>query len=311
MATKVFFCGDLGYKPIILKLLSGLITVEETDALDKADLVYCVYGKGPKLNIKTSGFWLGNRQKYILHWIGTDVLSHVNKLTPRTNLRSRAYHTVWNYILKRKTRRKSMVNLCCAPWLCDELSVTGVKADYLPLTTLKKSTASLAEQVRDIDFLSYLPQARMDLYNANEVFRLAALLPGSKFTVIVPDADNASEVRYTNVPANVTFVPKMDHQQVLQLYRRSKIFLRFTQHDGLSLSVIEALANKMHVMWTYPFQHVQHITLPVTDSVAAQAKQLITNWTPNTAGQDFVLSELDSDVVKSRFDAMLNEFLNA
>lgn len=308
MSTKTYFCGDLMYKEIILQLLENNLKIEEVNHLDQAEFVYCVYGRGPKLNFKTLNFWLNNKQKLILHWIGTDVLTHVNKLKSNRNIRSLIYHRIWNFIIKRKTRNGSMINLCCAPWLCDELSIVGIKSEYLPLTTINKDKFNFEEVSREIDFMSYIPQNRAELYHSEDIFKLAVFLKEYKFLIIVPDINKISELSFKNIPENVLFIPKINHEEVTSLYRKSKVFLRFTEHDGLSLSVIESLANRTHVFWTYDFENVQKIKLPITENNFKLFTEALENWHPNFKGQEHVLTTLNIETIKNKFNIVLKLF---
>jgi hypothetical protein len=310
MTTNTLFLGDLNYKNIILHLLEGNVKVNEVTNLRDAELVYCVYGRGPKLTLKTLNFWLNNDQKFILHWIGTDVLTHINKLSNNRNIKSLIYHKLWNYLLKRKTRKGSMINLCCAPWLCDELESVGILSNYIPITTINKSEFKFDEIKRDIDFMSYLPQGRGDLYNAEEIFKLAKKLINYKFVIIVPDISNLAELKYKNISENIQFLPKIQSSEITKLYRRAKIFLRFTNHDGLSLSVIESLANRMNVCWTYNYSNVEKICLPLGKNEIDLLEEKINQWSPNYNGQNFILSELNNEVVKIKFNTACQFFFN-
>ncbi len=307
MRIKVFFSGDLSYKGIINKLLENSITIEETFNLKEADLIYCVYGRGPSLNFTNRKLWF-SKQKLIVHWIGTDVLTHVNKLTKNKNLRSLYYHKLWNKIIKIKTENKSMLNLCCAPWLCEELNQVGVKSTYVPLTTINQDLLLFEEEPRYYDFMSYLPQNRSELYNAEEVLKLARILNKRSFLIIVPDVSNISELKYLNVPSNTKIITRVSHEETIKLYRKSKFFLRFTEHDGLSLSVIESIASKSHVYWTYPFHNTFHIKLPLTNEQMSDMDKQVELWKPNNEGYEYISRELKIDKIQNEFKNTFTSF---
>jgi glycosyltransferase involved in cell wall biosynthesis len=44
-----------------------------------------------------------------------------------------------------------------------------------------------------------------------------------------------------------------------EAYKRSSLLIRFTDRDGLSLMVLEALGFGRHVLWTQEFQHTRNI----------------------------------------------------
>jgi len=298
---KVYFGGDLSYKDIVYSFLKKNMLVIEVDSLREADLIYWVYGNGPALNFKNLKFWVFSRnQKLILHWIGTDVLNHLIKIKSK-KLKSRVYYRIWNYLILRKIKNKAMFNFCCAPWLCEELEGAGIISSYLPLTTIKKELFDFPEKGRDFDFMSYLPQGRMDLYNGEYILNIARQMTESKFAIIIPDINSVSELKLVDVPANVIIFPRIEFSKMTEIYRNSKCFIRLTKHDGLSLSVMESLANRLQVFWTYDFPHVHKVNINDEKGVLESLKLIINSWSPNNDGQTYVLNNLNLPEIEKQF----------
>lgn len=297
---KVYFGGDTSYKEIVSAFLSKCSTYIEVSKINDADLIYWVYGNGPAFNFKNFTFWIKNNKKFILHWIGTDVLTHISKLRS-TKLKSRLYYGIWNRLILRKVKRRSMVNLCCAPWLCEELAEIGIPSTYLPLTTIKKEKFDFHESERGYDFMSYLPQGRMNLYNGEEVIKVASKMNIYRFILVIPDINSINELALKQIPDNITIIPRVDFEKMTDIYRNSKCFLRFTKHDGLSLSVIEAMANRMQVFWTYKYPNVHYVNLADRDNLLNLLYNTIENWKPNFEGQSYVLNNLNIHEIELKF----------
>jgi hypothetical protein len=306
--VRVFFGGDISYKSIIYHFLKPNSTIIEVTNLRDADLVYWVYGRGPTLNFKNLFFWISNRQKFILHWIGTDVLTHVSKLQSR-KIKTFIYHHFWNFLIKRKIKNNSMLCLCCAPWLCRELEEVGVSAQYIPLTTIENRNQEFEEEERTYDFMTYLPQGRLEIYNGETILQIAGVLTEYKFLIIVPDINDLSELKLHYKAQNITFQTKVDFKEMQTLYRNSKCFLRFTKHDGLSLSVMEATINRMHVFWTYEFPFVQKVDIKNEEELKILLKRKIENWSPNYEGQTYILNEFRIDRIAEKFTNLFTPFL--
>jgi hypothetical protein len=90
-----------------------------------------------------------------------------------------------------------------------------------------------------------------------------------------------------------------------ELYSKSKFFLRFTEHDGLSLSVLEALYFKLQVLWTYSFPHVYHIKN--NDILIESLPDIVNEWRPNDEGHEYVLNNYSINVWKKDFSKLIQD----
>jgi len=306
--NRIYFGGDLSYKEIILFFFSKNISFIEVDDIKNADIIYWIYGKGPALNFKNLNIWISNKKKIIVHWIGTDVTTHLTKVKKNKKIKSRIYHKIWTYLICRKIKKGSMLNFCCAEWLCEELAETKIKSHYLPLTTLRKELFSFKESNRTIDFISYWFQKRIDEYNGELIFKIARKMSNYKFAVIIPDIIKRSELEINNIPENLTIMPRTDFSKMNEIYRNSKCFLRFPIHDGLSLSVLESIANRLQVFWTYKFPNVIKVELNDEDLLVQNLSTVIENWQPNYEGQNKVLKDFDLEEIVKIFSYHFSNF---
>ena len=303
---NVFIGGDLSYKNIIITFLESSYDFELTEQFERADLIYWVYGNGPDLS-KNIKFWLVSKKKIILHWIGTDVLRHISKIKSK-NLKSLIYYRLWNYLIKRKVEKGDMINLCCAPWLIEELNNVGLNPKYVPITTINTSMHYDISIKRKFDFMSYIPQHSFDFYGGNLIFKLAEELKEFSFQILIPDIASFEEFSaYYPIPKNVTLLSRIEPLNMHKYYKKSKCFLRFTKHDGLSLSVIEALFNQLQVLWKYKLPTVTQIELKNIAALKEVMISTIRNWQPNFEGQKFVRDELNLIEATEKFKIAIKE----
>lgn len=292
--------GNPYHTKIIKKTLNEIKSFEIKEFHDSNDssITYWVSGPGPSL-LKNISFWFSNRQ-LIIHWIGTDVLYFTGEKKNK-ELYSRFYYHIRYIIIKYKTQKKQIIHLAGAPWLADELYEAGINSRYFPITTIDptKMVNPNNHSEKCIDFISYVPSNSFDFYGGKIVIRLANKYPKYTFLILQPDLNKLEKDHLSRFPPNVTVLPKVDFKTIQELYLKSKFFLRFTEHDGLSLSVLEALYFKLHVLWTYPFPHVCHIKN--YDTLVERLPEIVNEWRPNDEGHEYVLNNFSTDVWKKDF----------
>jgi glycosyltransferase involved in cell wall biosynthesis len=66
----------------------------------------------------------------------------------------------------------------------------------------------------------------------------ARMLPGLPFTVVGTDPKLAAQF---NPPANMTFLPKMEHHELLPYYQRAKVYAQPSRREGLPHTLCEAM----------------------------------------------------------------------
>lgn len=307
---KIFFGGDLSYKNMILEVLRKEDFVLVNNYSKYVDIIYWVYGGGPDL-LSNISIWIKKRPFMIIHWIGTDVLNWKMKLE-QGNFISKIYYRLWKFIINVKMRKGGLINLSGAEWLKEELFEIGIKSEVIPITTINKDLINLNSynDIREIDFISYTPFNRFDFYGGPKILKFAKLLPEYKFTLILPDQNKINYNFFKTLPSNVELKPKIEFFEMQRLLRNSKCFLRFTKHDGLSLSVLEALLANTQVIWTYKFPHTQIINLSESDAIIInKLKNIINNWEPNECGRKYVIDNYTSNNFKDMFNKILDKII--
>lgn len=273
--------------------------------LQKIDILYWVFGAGPSVK-QFPLFWLKKNPLLIIHWIGSDTYYRLeNKKSKRLNLNQ----ILWDRFLKIKESRDGVVHLAVANWLIPELRQTGIDAEYLPISTIDTSQPITDKTLteREYDFLSYIPSNRAEFYGEDKILSIAKKLTTKKFIIVRPDIIEKEKIISTNKLKNVTYLPRKPFKKMHELYLKSKCFLRFTKHDGLSLSVLEALYYKEQVFWSYPFPNVYHIS--ETKDLIKKIDSVVSDWKPNIDGHKFVKENFNLTKVQADFHKKIEEII--
>jgi hypothetical protein len=158
-------------------------------------------------------------------WVGSDVLALRDG---RTRPHSRDERLHW----------------AGSPGLARELASLGVPARVLPIlphwepTPLPRS----AEPV----VLAYCRAGREALYRWADTCAIAARCPDVQFRVFRQAGEG--------LPPNLTCIQDwVAHDQMRGEYARARAVLRLVEHDGTSLSILEALTFGRHALWSYPY----------------------------------------------------------
>lgn len=270
------------------------------------DIIYWIGGQGPSIK-KYFLFWIKKNPIIINHWIGTDVLKAMNKN------HHHGIRRLGNYFLDSivwwKMKRGGLINLAVAPWLIDELAAIDIPATWLPITTLDTDTLGRVDvqHAKDIDFLSYVQFRRFDFYGGDKIVKLAEKWKNCTFLLILGDLTEIPPDLAEKIPKNVTVSPRVERNKMPELYQRSKFFIRYTQHDGLSLSVLEALYFNLEVLWTYDFPHTHKIE--TFENVSHAIPSLVKNWHPNERGHAYVIEHFSLEKWRENFLAIMKSSL--
>ena len=86
----------------------------------------------------------------------------------------------------------------------------------------------------------------------------------------------------------------------MELMKTHAVFLRLTEHDGCSLSVLQAMSMGAEVCWTFPYKNTHHT--PDLESLKSKFAGLCTqiqdrNLQPNLEVRNFVLAAFQKEKV--------------
>ena len=310
---KISVCGDEYVSEVIRDSLStiNLIEVINSDDLSQSDIIYWVGGKGPSIK-KYFLFWFKKNPIIINHWIGSDVLSEMEK--NQHHRIQRIGNFIRDSLFWWKMKRGGLINLAVTPWIVDELAKLDINATYLPITTIDTHSLETVDiqHVKDIDFLIYVQLRRFDFYGGDKIVKLADRWKNYKFLIILGDINEIPPDIAEKIPENVTISPKVERNKMPELYQRSKFFIRYTQHDGLSLSVLEALYYNIQVLWTYDFPCTQKIES--LEKLSDAIPSLVNDWHPNEGGHAYVIDHFSIEkwredfleIIRSRVNSQFN-----
>lgn len=309
---KISVCGNEGPLTIVndsvihsLKNLNRF-DVGNSHDIHQSDIIYWIGGTGPSIK-KYLLFWIKKKPILIIHWIGTDVLGEMKRCQQRGSRRIENF--IMDTLFWWKRKQGGLIHLAVAPWLVDELSALHIPATGLPVTTLdiRKLGTVDARGVKDIDFLSYVHFRRFNFYGGDKIIELARRWPAYTFLIICADLTEIPPEFRENVPKNVTLYPGVAWNAMPGFYQRSKFFIRYTNHDGLSLSVLEALYFNLEVLWTYDFPCTHKIES--LEKLSRSIPSLVKNWQPNEQGHAFVIEQYSIEKWGADFLAILHKNL--
>ena len=247
--------------------------------LKNVNLVYFFNGLGFKKikNVIFLKFIL--RKKVIVHFVGSDAL----KLITRNFIEKMK----WKIALKSANKvfgiSQNIVN---------ELS-SFVNIKYLPIS-FEEFNHKFQPYPLKFTAITYLPTVKdLNFYGANFIYELIENNPDIDFIIL---GDNNNNLHFDNVE----FIPIDMNIDLSDLYERSSVLLRLTEHDGLSNMVLESLARGRHVIWTSKFPFTQ-LTMRDLNSIQNELDRVKTKgdnreamkWVQNNYNQSKLMENLE------------------
>lgn len=229
------------------------------------------------------------KKKLVLQWMGTDALLAIARQKNGTILRK--------YI-------DYGVNFTDSSWLKREVESIGVEAREVGFKYAK--SVQLTQKYKQISMVTYVSGARRDFYGFERIKLLANAFP--EVPIHVYGMDDPKEQGIENM-IFYGWTPEKEFQDAL---KNSPIFIRLTEHDGFSVSVIEALERGCEVFWTFPFENTFQIFSD--DAFHQQMREVIESikgreMQPNNDKRQFILDRLDKKKVLENYVAALKKYL--
>jgi glycosyltransferase involved in cell wall biosynthesis len=166
-------------------------------------------------------------KKRLIHWVGSDI--ELLKKRPG---------------LLRTMRRRNILHLTEVAWTQRELADLGIRSRIAPLPP-RNPAKRITPLPEEFTVLLYVPKTRASFYGSKQYGRLIREFPDIRFLIAgggavdVPQCANAVNLGWSH--------------DLAKTYERSSVLVRFTERDGLSLMVLEALSYGRHVLWTQTF----------------------------------------------------------
>jgi hypothetical protein len=222
------------WTPHILRTSSRLEVATSMVGLATADVWYSIGAPIGDRWLHLFGRLL--RKPRVVHWVGSDIAALRN-----------------NRGLIAFCRDPRIVHLAEVEWTQQELANLGIRARIAPLPPRVERNGMLQPLPERFTILLYVPKTRADFYGRREYQQLIERFAEEPVRFLVV---GGGSIAY---PPNAQVQDVGWSRSMRELYERSSALIRFTQRDGLSLMVLEALALGRHVLWSKAFPHVRSI----------------------------------------------------
>lgn len=228
--------------------------------------VDCVY------NIYTSQYiWkkalickiLGKR--FITHWIGTDVYVALKEnISINNNIN---YH------------------FSCFDAIQEELNTLSVKSEVLPIFPYKMNL-KLENMPNKHACLIYMPTNKELFYGYDMLEKVFTKYKNLDFYIV-----GNNNVTFFEEYSNVHVLGMLTLEEMNEVYKKISIVIRVPKHDGLSMSVIEALAKGKYVLWNYKYPFCRMV----------QKSEDIIRELENILGESPQINKIGHDYVNETF----------
>lgn len=213
----------------------------------RCDIVYFLYVSRLSLRLAKIAKLLG--KKVVFHWLGTDVYEAMQGITNA-----------------KATLPYADLSLCYAPNLQEELKSMGVDATIYTISpdhlTLKSGKMPDKHAV-----LLSIPDSRKEFYGYHEMIEVIRRMPHVTFVVV-----RSSSPEFYNFP-NVVFKGMLSPQEMDRMYDEISIVIRYPEHDGLSLIMMESTIKGKEMI--YRFKHPFSRRVNSVDEICAELKKII------------------------------------
>jgi hypothetical protein len=235
--------------------------------VNNARIVHYIGGHHPFPIYLTA--WLAGK-KVVIHWIGTD--SYDLSRNGASRLR------MWRL-------RKAHLHLAQADHIVEELKVVSINAKVIPLvpSRILVETPPLGDSI--LVYLKTDDKGDKELYGFEETMKLAKEMPDVKFLIIGRGSLGNS------IPSNINPLGWLDTHGMDDVWAKTKVYLRLTKHDGLPLTLLEALARGRYVVWTQEFPFCTCVTSVEGAKVAL--RELLSKESLNSGGVSHVRENFD------------------
>jgi hypothetical protein len=253
----------------------------------QARAVYYISGE---LRSKLASLAALLRKPVVMHWVGTDVLNALAAYAEG--------HLNWRMA-------RSCVHWTEVPWIAQELASIGIQAQVVPLTSAAFPTRfpPLPPEFRILTYFG----VRTQFYGFEHLRRLAEDFPDVPVHVV-----GDCGLRQQDVPVNMKLLGRVNN--MYEQYAQCSVYVRMTQHDGLSFMVLESLAHGRHAIWTYPFEGV--LFAKDYGSLRQHVERLLSlhrqgQLALNAAGAEFVRRTYDPEKVAANLRRHMMEVIAA
>jgi hypothetical protein len=182
------------------------------------------------------------------YWLGTDVLNTVEEVEAGTIRRGALASS------------RADLHLADAQWLADELATVGLQASVAHVPQPYRTPGTIPPLPDRFSVLTYLSADRFEFYGGDAILEVARRMPDVRFDVVGRSDDPTG-----SASANVRWHGWVTDMQ--PFYADASVVVRIPRHDGLGATVIEALLNARHVIYTHELPFVRTIAPATADTL--------------------------------------------
>lgn len=177
-------------------------------------------------------------KKVVYHWAGTDVLNYL-------------HHPEW----LKKWHPKVDIHLAYAPNLQKELATLGVESKVFTIVPkLKLEPASMPENHAILLCIPDDKPGLAEFYGYEEMKKVIEAFPNLEFVVV--RSSHPEKYQYKNV----RHMGVLTWEEMEDIYNKISIVIRYPEHDGLSLLLMEATIKGKYILYRHELPHTIHIT---------------------------------------------------
>ena len=259
-----------------------------TGKLRRFDLVYQVCA----VNNWPVAFFLSLMNKpYMLHWIGSDVLSFREKKAAKG----------WRkWIVSRLAYRQARQHLADSAYLLDELKSLRIDASVVKLLPCRIET-DVMPLPETCSVLAYWHDEREEFYRGKRIYALAEMFPQVVFRIAKANKTTSF------VPSNVAFLGQCEDME--SVYRDTSVFIRTPEHDSLSAMVLEALSRGRYVIYNKSDVPGCHYADSVEECANA-LREIMQKTEPNYEGARFVRENFNPAREARKLEGILDTLFN-
>jgi glycosyltransferase involved in cell wall biosynthesis len=226
-------------------------------------------------------------KKLILQWQGTDALLAMERF--QKGIIERRYIDYAS-------------NFVDSEWLFDEIKSLNVPVEYLNFKSV--TVQACTKKYERISVVSYVAESRQEFYGMQKIAEIAKVFPEIDFHLFglkTAEFSTTSNVHFHGWVTPETFAKRL---------KETPIFLRLTDHDGFSVSVIEALAYGCEVIMSLPFE-LTHLATTTDEAIDKMLTVISTiearEMTPNHTLIEAVKVRFNPEIVAKNYIQKLKE----
>lgn len=282
LLSRAGFKSDILDKYEPAKLFKWLIT----GRFGKYDFIYQVCGINNWIN---SLVLLLLAKPFVVHWIGTDVMSLTG---------GKASKGWRNFITRILVFKRARVHVADSPYLLDELKELGITASVVCLFP-ERVEADPIPLPEKFSVISYWTDNSKDFFRGDIVYRLAEDFPDIKFKILGVTGDVVS------TPPNVKFLGRRN--DIETVYKDCNVLIRLPKHDSLSAMVLEMLARGRYVIYNKDIPHCHYAT--DYDSAKEALNEIVKLTGLNLEGSDYIRENFSPAKEAEKFKTIFSGLL--